>query len=270
MGKEFIEFAFDQKLFDKFVKELPERSKAYQRHVVLELTKRAKDNVVAKAPSDPNLMDYQKELDVYRYRDFKNPKFAILYDRAVESGAKLSSETTLLTIRPTRRNPGAIAPVLNILKEFQPFTLNTWPVKIPRDKAWIIYKDVKDSGIVKRAEMQNKRDMPSIIRKLQATKFRLRASDFRPPKDDLEVMSGIALEVVRAELGISRKKHSHWRPAIRELETEINKIMMSKESIMTLAAANYKRWTKLGLISKTASDSTELGIQSFQKAILNQ
>ena len=252
-------------------KELKPRVRAVQKKVVQSIALAAQEGIQDHAPKDPRLKNYQKDLTTVGLTgDYL--VYSVLYKGRMEKGKDQDMKTTLLFIRPIKRKKGKWTGVFRILAHYQPFTLDTWPVKIPQDRAVIVYRQDNERNVQTMRE-RNIRQSGEIILKLQKSGIRLRKSDFNVNADKLDITEDLAFKIVRMEKGIGGEQAKpHWKPGIESAKSNdsLSKIQQDEDITKALSDPNFRGWKKLGKIKDRISPEQLDDIEKFQKMIIGE
>lgn len=248
-------------------KELKARVRSVEKEIVKSISENALEGIKRRAPKDPKLGEYQKGLTNNAIED--QVGYAILFRGKIEKGASRSNKTTLLYIKPIERAIGKWAKVFTILEDYGPFALDTWPVKIPQNRAFIAYRDVK-ANQVDIVRNKNLRQADDISLKLRNAGIRLSRSDFNVNSDKLDIVEDLAFKVTRKEKGLGGEKaHPHWKPSLQEAKSSssLNAIKQNQDIVKALSDPNFRGWKKLGKIGSRVSLDDLQQIRKFQKLI---
>lgn len=256
----------DRKLLERYVKDLKRRSMAMVRFVLHRVARRALNEIVSRIPNDPDLDDYGKQLGVYMVKG-KEIAFAILHSGQVPSKklGDLDAETTVLYIKPIVRGKSKNAKVYRAMEMFSPFTLSTWPGVMPKDKAFVVYREVRKDE-VNRVRRRNLKEQHKIRKVLEQNGVKVKKEDFEI-KDVLAVRD-LTFRILRRELGIGMRKLPAWRPGIEAAKQEPAKIMERDEVLRTLLDPSYRGWHNLGRARNKVNPKDLEDIQEFQDKVL--
>lgn len=262
------------KNFDKLVymvtKELHGRLEGVKRKVVQSIAHSAMGGVQMKAPSqDPDLENYTEDFELVQLDSSKDVAYGFVYKGGPISSAEQDTARTVLDVKPIEKKVGRWSLIFSIMGEYGPFTLNTWPLKIPKDKAYIIFRNVSKAE-VKEIEERNQREANDIRLALAATGLRVSLHDFGTARNDLDIEKDMAFTVMRKELGIATRAAPHWRPGIRTARAgnSVDRAINDKDVQKSMSDMNYQGWKGLGMMSETVSNSDIKDIEDFQDKII--
>jgi len=262
------------KYFDQLVhmvtKELHDRVTGMQRGVVNSIAQSAMVGVQNKAPSqDPELGNYSDDFELVMLSDKKQISYGFVYKGKMISSSEQDVDTTVLDVRPVVKKIGRWSLVFSIMGEYGPFTLNTWPLKIPKDKAHIIFRSVSKAE-AKEIESRNLREVNELRLALATTGIRVSLSEFGSVRNKLDIKKNMAFTVMRKELGIGVKATPHWRPGIRQGRSSgaISKAIQNSDVVRSMMDMRYQGWKELGMISETVSKADLSDLAEFQSEII--
>jgi len=260
--------------FDKLVymvtKELHGRLDGVKRQVVKSIAQSAMEGVQMKAPSqDPDLENYTNDFELVQLDGGKDVAYGFVYKGGPISSSEQDTATTVLDVRPIEKKVGRWSLIFSIMGEYGPFTLNTWPLKIPKDRAYIVFRTVS-KGEVAEIEERNQRDANSIRLALAATGMRVTLHDFGTVRNELSIEKDMAFTVMRKELGIATRASPHWRPGIRSARSgnSIDRAINDKDVRRSMSDMKYQGWSGLGMMSETVSKADLKDIDDFQGKII--
>jgi hypothetical protein len=261
--------------FDKLVhmvtKELYGRLDGVKRKVVQSISHTAMEGVQMKAPrEDPDLENYTNDFELVQLDSGKDISYGFVYKGGpISSSAEQDTDTTVLEVMPIKKKVGRWSLIFSIMGEYGPFTLNTWPLKIPKDRAYISFRNVSKAE-VKNIEERNQREANDIRLALSKTGMRVSLHDFGTVTNSLDIKKDMAFTVMRKELGIATRATPHWRPGIRTAKSgnSVNRAINDMEVQKSMSDMNYQGWKGLGMMSETVSNSDIKEIEEFQDKII--
>ena len=252
-------------------KELKPRMKAVKKEITKSISEIAMEGIQKRAPK--TLDGYEKNLTNNHVKgDDKVIGYAILHRGKMVKGAELDKKTTLLYIKPIKRKVGKWTGVFRALKDFGPFTLDTWPVKIPKDKGHVVFQQTNER-LVNEVKGRNSRELNELTLRLRTVNIRLSRNDFNVNTSKLDLSEDMAFRVIRKEKGIGGESASpHWRPGIEDARSgnSLTKILSKQTISKTLSDPNFRGWQTLGNIKQEVEPNKLEQIEKFQKMIIGE
>ena len=254
----------------KMVDTLAERADVFQQYMVREVASGVQEEIRARAPNDKDLpTDYKRELEVVRV-DGRDASYAIVYRGRPESAKNLDPEKTVLYItilNTSDRSPEAT--LFLELSRFQPFTMDTMPLEVPRDTAFVVARVVTraETDLVRKRVQRQKSKIQRVVDKFGRDVRSKRAFDI----NSAELFNDLAFQVLRKEFGIGLSKKPHWRPSLRFVAMDdafVKKLSTSHDSQKLWNDPNWVGWRKLGKVKSTVPESSVEDLDDFQKKII--
>lgn len=252
--------------------ELNSRMEAVKRKIVQSVVQNTLAGVQKRAPRDIEGMEhYARDLSYRRIKSKKEPGSAIVYVGKPEEAATKNPRTTALYIRDMAEGKGGKwGEIFSILREYEPFSLYTWPAKIPKDKAFVVYRLTSDRE-VERIKEKNITDSDEISLRIVRAGINLKQSDFMVPlKGQFEVMRDASYTILRVEYGVGGEKHRpHWRPALKEVKREgqIKNIVSSPDIQKTVSDPRFQGWRNMGMEGEEISPQSLVHTKTFQEKL---
>lgn len=271
MPKPLIDSAQFLKRVQAMVDTLPERAEAFQRFVTHSVAEGVQEELVTRAPSsDPDLpQDYRRELQVVRVEG-RDSSYAVVYRGKPKFVSEYDPERTVLYInllRPTDDSPEAALFVA--LARFQPFTMDTMPLNVPRERAFVVARVVTkpEVDVIRSRLDRQKGKIEQAVAKYGKGVTSKSAFD----RNSSLIFNDMAFQVLRKELGIGLSKKPHWRPALKFVSSNpsfLKRLQASAESIRLWNDPAWTGWKKLGIIEENVGEATVEDLEYFQDKIM--
>lgn len=271
MPKPIIDTTKFMQSLNAMVDTLPERAEAFQRYVTQQVAMGVQEELQARAPaSDKDLpADYRQELQVVRVEG-RPASYAVVYQGRPKVVSDYDPATTVLYITILNSFKDAKeADLFVALARFQPFTMDTMPLNVPRQTAFVIAR------VVTKAEVDIIRKrltrLQPKIEKVVATKGKGIISKAAFDLNSSLIFNDMAFQVMRKELGIGLSKKPHWRPSLRFIAGDsafIKKMQMTDESLRLWNDPKWTGWKKLGIMQESVDESSVEDLEDFQKQII--
>lgn len=271
MAKPIIDASKFMKNLEAMVDTLPDRAEAFQRLVTHAVTEGVQEELMDRAPtSDPDLPDdYRRELQVVKVEG-RDASYAVVYRGKPKIISHYDPEKTVLYIHLLKATDDSpTAALFGALARFQPFTMDTMPLDVPRDTAFVVAKVVTkaETDVIRKRLVR----MKGLIQRVVTTKGKGIASKAAFDRNSALIFNDMAFQVLRKELGIGLSKKPHWRPALKFVASDpgfIKKLMMSDESVRLWNDPTYSGWKKAGMIQDVVGESSVNDLDDFQKKIV--
>lgn len=186
---------------------------------------------------------------------------AVLSEPKSRQVKELHTKRSILSVQPSRA--GREQPAVQVLKQHEPWTLDTLPWFPPDTMAEMVASEVREDEYVAIREARLK-DLPLVLSQLRKAGVRAK----KPKQDEFKnraVTQDIALMALRLEFGVpgSAADMPHWRPALRSLKKkgfqEIGAAVNShyKRTFRTLLDPRFSQWKTIPR-RKTITDANTL------------
>jgi len=248
--------------------EMPDRMKAAQRVIVQTFARKVQEKVMKMAPiNDPDLQNYAQDLKLHKV--LGRDSYSILYRGKPEPSMTKDPKSTVLYVKEVFKSVGRWSDIFKVLGDYGPFSIDSWPMKIPKERAYVIYRTASESE-VNEIKQKNKRESKELIVKIAKLGIRLNEKDFKVNIKDVGVTQDMAYTVIRKEFGLGGVKAApHWKPAIREARSGSSVDDATNNIAVRNALGNpsYKGYEKLGKMRDTVSASNLKETEKFQNKV---
>lgn len=270
MAKKILDAKQFKKNLTAMVDTLSERAEAFERFVVSEIAEAAHEQIVSRAPQDKDLPgDYKHALEVVKV-DGRDASYAIVYRGNPVVVSDYDPEKTVLYIQfnGSKGDP-KVRELFAALMRFQPFTMDTMPLDVPRDTGFVVARVVTKAEVtlVRKRVNQQKNAIVRVV----STKGDGVTSAKAFNHNTALLYSDLAFQVLRKELGIGLAKKPHWRPALLNVRSDaslIKNMMMSDESLRLWNDPSFQGFLKMGILKTTVSESSVEDLDDFQEKII--
>lgn len=174
------------------------------------------EDMAGKAPRD--IEGYPEMLGVFRVAGedavVVMPDPQSIYGKVGPKNAGM----TLLYVVPKRRDGAPVSEAADLLAEHNPWTLSTLPYRPTGKEAEVVSRRVRSIEVA--AEDERLKEFVDDVREqLVGMGVTLESIDSLSTKRD------VAFEILRAEFGIYRTGRAHWRPAMKRVDRNTQRIM---------------------------------------------
>lgn len=269
MGKKIVDADKFLANIGAMVETIEGRAKAFKRLVVSEVATGVMEQLQQRAPSDSDLPDdYKQKLEAVQVTG-RPASYAVVYKGKAKVASSLDPQRTVLYINVLDANDSSSeAELFMALKRFQPFTMDTMPLDIPRDKGYVVAKRVSrnETETIRKRIARQQGAIQRVVDKVGQKVVSKRAFD----KNSAMIFTDLAFQVMRKELGIGLSKKPHWRASLKHVSSGsafFKKLQMSPESKRLWNDPNYNGWIKAGLDLDSVSESSVGDLEDFQDKI---
>jgi hypothetical protein len=209
------------KKFNDLSEKYPERLKRSRQLFLLAAAKILREKVIANAPIISGVGYYAEDLEITVVDGIKGTDaISLIYkNKKRKLDIDAESKNTVLIIKPSDRAPKWVG----VLAKYQPWPAGMIP-QVPEDKdAQLIARKVteKETQDLTHKLINNKRVIESELQTAGLTKKIVIDSG---SKGSVDVFDDIAFLVLRTEFGYGETPEPHWRPALKLLKGELDKL----------------------------------------------
>jgi hypothetical protein len=207
--------------FEDFSKQYPARLKRGRQLFLLAAAKILREKVIANAPTIDGVGFYAEDLEIVLVDGMGDiDAVSIIYkNKKRKLDLQVERKNTALLIKPNEGSPKWVG----VLAKYQPWPAGMLP-QVPESKdAQLIARRVteKETQDLSHRLIANKRTIETELNSAGLTKkIVLDAGN----ANSMEVFDDIAFLVLRTEFGYGDTPQPHWRPALKLLSGEFNKL----------------------------------------------
>lgn len=231
--------------FDAFVRMfqqdvLAERSEMVMRYITHGAASAMLEDVKSKIPSGPTYNTYKNALRLVQVPT-KEPVFGIMADSPQKESSDNARDIIYFKLKNNgRRTP----PEVKILLEYQPWTVDTLPIKPPEKYVEAQKRRVSEREVelVRKAINDKRRDWTEAL-----TKLRIRIEPMAPA--DTDAVPDVAYTALRLEYGLGGSRAvAHWRPALASVQQRVAQLFLDDKvgkALMDPEDEDWKKWRSL-------------------------
>lgn len=233
-------------------KSWPRRTRALRKRLAYEAAMKTKAGLLERLPNGPDQAVYRNSLDVVEVSVGGNDyAYAVRSNPGAVGTSKVDAPNTLLYVRsrPRLTRPD---PAVQVLEQYNPWTMDTLPFTPDGTKAIVTSKKVAGNTVTKIRKARRKDEYkwrPALLSVGKAVTSS-RTSRIKTPK----AVPDIGYAAFRLEFGLGEKPAPHWRPTLQDLKTSGIKRMARNPKIKMLftnaSFTGWKRWEKIHTASK--------------------
>lgn len=258
-----VEFTPEAREAIAFLKrEIPERLRALEQHVVNQVADAVLNEVRRKIPDKPELLaKYREALDLYAVETPRGRMTAVAGEVAA-SLQTVDAERTIVLFPPPKA--GRQDPVAAILHQYEPWAVTSVPLVTV--KGDVVFRIVSKTEVQSTAK-KNAVALPTVQAMLKAAKIPLGKSFVAEGRAQID-LEHMALQVEFG--GPGYKKVAAWAPAISRAERGhfLKTSGIKKLAERLLSDPNFQGWkAQTAPPDKTLLPATLKQFEGFQKAV---
>lgn len=222
-------------------------------------------NLMDLIPREPAWIGYRRALRHARVGAKTSMIYAVYAKPTFPHDRLIKANEEVLYVRPRKNRLRPVAPEVETLEKFSPWTMSTLPFSPKSNQATIVTRRASEREI-KSIENARNKDRPKWQAELQ--KAGIRNVNRNKPLNmvDTNVVSDIAFTGLRLEFGYGgTKRVPHWRPGIRAAIKATKRLFLKRSpytKVMTSSASSnsWKRWPP-----KVQGHISEAQLKNFAK-----
>lgn len=223
------------------------RLDAIKRYIAHSTATNMLKTLVDKIPSTKEYDTYRNSLKIVQSGEARNPIFAVASE---SDNAPIEEETDLIYFKPVKKK-GKLDPLVEILMEFQPWTMRTLPFDVSDLKATMQTRRVTKRELL-HVESVRKNNEQLVSQKLSEAGVKPPPKKADIPKE-ASAVPDLTYTALRLEFGLGRTKAvAHWRPAVQQASGYATSIFETDEVANALLDWKSSSWVKWRNLSADA------------------
>lgn len=253
----------DRKKIKRFLKEMPDRQKAFEKAILKNLAESVRSDIIAAAPVAPELGGYQASLAAAEVMA-ENAMTAVLYKGpTIVNVKKLDSELTLIFVREVQKKTPRNYEILEILKLFQPYSTKTFPGNIKSKDFVLTYQKVAKKDVVD-TEKKSRDTITEMAKLLKPLGIKLEKDQYQDAKK-LQLLPDLTFQVLQHELKTKKQAKPHWIPALKASQKKafLKKLMKDDRTVSILADPNFNAYKLSGKMTLKVTAQSVQSVTDF-------
>lgn len=251
----------------KYLKQMEDRRKGFQKAILKRVAEETLKEIIARAPNDSELGTYTKDLQAAEVSSEEGITAIIYKGPTVVNALDIDASTTLIFIRGLQKETDDNAKLLEVLKEYEPFTVKTFPA-INIKHFILTYQSV---GIKKvNAVLQTNIDASKrMALSLQSVGIKVNHAKFQDPKM-MKLFPDLTFQVLQHELKTKSKPKPHWKPALQNAQKKIflKKLLNESDNIRILTDPTFNSFKLSGKMNLKVSEQSVQSTADFMEYLL--